>query len=88
MMNIMKLLWVIGLIAGTVVTLRSEALEGKRSTSINFEDEMIEGINRKSLDSVNQISERDGRGKQHLYKKRAGFSDRDQLLTQELRLQQ
>lgn len=76
------------LILGTLVCLRGHALESKRSTSINFEDEVVEGINRKPLDSVNQISERDGRGKQHLYRKRAGFSDRDQLLTQELRLQQ
>ena len=88
MMSVMKTLWVAGLIAGTFFTLKSEAIEGKRSTSINFEDEMIEGINRKPLDSVNQISERDGKHKQHLYRKRAGFSDRDQLLTQELRLQQ
>ena len=88
MMSVMKTLWVIGLIAGTFFTLQSDALEGKRSTSINFEDEMIEGINRKPLDSVNQISERDGRGKKHLYRKRAGFSDREKALTQELRLQQ
>jgi hypothetical protein len=87
MMSVMKTLWVIGLIAGTFFSLKSDASDGKRSTSINFEDEMIEGINRKPLDSVNQISERDGRGKQHLYRKRAGFSDRDLVLTQELRLQ-
>jgi hypothetical protein len=61
---------------------------GKRSTAINFEDEVVEGINRKPLDSVNQISERDGKGRQHLYKKRAGFIDRDQALLEDMRLQQ
>ena len=60
----------------------------KRSKTINFEDDVVEGINRKPLDSVNQISERDAKGRPHLYKKRAGFSDREQVLTQELRLQQ
>lgn len=52
----------------------------KRSTSINFEDDVIEGINRKSLDSVSQISENNKNKKGHLYKKRATFIDRDQLL--------
>jgi hypothetical protein len=70
------------------LSVSSYALDGKRSTSINFEDEMIEGINRKPLDSVNQISERNKKGKQHLYLKRAGFADRDQVLTKELRLRQ
>ncbi len=65
------------------------AQEGqKRATVINFEDEVVEGINRKPLDSVNQISERDGKNRPHLYRKRAGFSDLDTLLTEELRLQQ
>jgi len=88
MMTLMKTLWTLGLIAGTLISLQSQAFQGKRSTNINFEDEVVEGINRKPLDSVNQISERDKNGKSHLYRKRAGFSDRDQLLTQELRLQQ
>lgn len=64
----------------------SEA-QSKRSTTLNFEDEMVEGINRKPLDSVNQISERNKNKKNHLYKKRAGFADRDQILMNELRLQ-
>lgn len=75
-------------VVGIVFNLNAQAADGKRSTSINFEDEMIEGINRKPLDSVNQLSESNRKGKQHLYHKRAGFSDRDQLLTNELRLQQ
>lgn len=61
--------------------------QSKRSTVLNFEDEMVEGINRKPLDSVNQISERNKKGQGHLYRKRAGFADRDQILMNELRLQ-
>lgn len=56
----------------------------KRSKSINFEDDVIEGINRKSLDSVSQISENDAHKKAHLYKKRATFADRDQSLLQSM----
>ena len=58
----------------------------KRSKNINFDDEMIEGINRKPLDSVNQISERDAQRRAHLYRKRAGFADRDKILLRELEL--
>jgi hypothetical protein len=60
----------------------------KRSKSINFEDEVVEGINRKPLDAFNQLTEQNGRGKNHLYHKRAGFSDRDETLLTEMRLAQ
>jgi hypothetical protein len=60
----------------------------KRSKNINFEDELIEGINRKPLDSFNQISERNRKNKNHLYRKRSGFSDRDDALLSEMRLAQ
>ena len=60
----------------------------KRSKNINFEDEVIEGINRKPLDAFNQLSEQNGRGKNHLYHKRAGFADRDDSLLTEMRLAQ
>jgi hypothetical protein len=62
------------------------AQDSKRSKSINFEDELVEGINRKPLDAFNQISERNQKNKNHLYKKRSGFSDRDETLLTEMRL--
>lgn len=77
--------WIL-IISMTLITLEANA-QSKRSTVLNFEDEMVEGINRKPLDSVNQISERDKKKRGHLYKKRAGFADRDQLMMNELRLQ-
>ncbi len=58
----------------------------KRSKNINFEDELVEGINRKSLDSVNQISEFDANQRKHLYRKRSGFVDRNRLVMDELKL--
>ena len=62
--------------------------ENKRSKSINFEDELVEGINRKPLDSVNQLSEFEANQRKHLYRKRAGFVDRDRLVMEELKLKQ
>ena len=60
----------------------------KRSKDIHFEDEVVEGINRKPLDSVNQISERDGKDRPHLYRKRAGFKDLERSMLEEMRLRQ
>jgi hypothetical protein len=41
---------------------------------IDFEDELVEGMNKKPLDSLSQVSERDRkRHRPHLYRKRAGF---------------
>jgi hypothetical protein len=62
------------------------AQDSKRSKNINFEDELVEGINRKPLDAFNQISERNKKSKNHLYKKRSGFTDRDETLLTEMRL--
>ena len=46
----------------------------KRSKVIDFEDDVVEGMNKRPLDSLSQISERDKkRRKPHLYRKRVGF---------------
>jgi hypothetical protein len=45
-----------------------------RKKVIDFEGELVEGVNRKSFDSLSQISEAKKRkSKPHLYKKRSGF---------------
>jgi len=47
---------------------------GKRQKVIDFEDEVVEGLNRRPLDSLSQISEKDKkRRKAHLYRKRVSF---------------
>jgi hypothetical protein len=66
-----------------LVPLLVNATENKRSKSINFEDELIEGINRKPLDQLNQISERNGYANGHLYRKRKTFQDRNRTLFKE-----
>ena len=61
-------------------------VSGANAIVFNFEDELVEGINRKPLDAFNQISERNKKAKNHLYKKRSGFTDRDETLLTEMRL--
>ena len=61
----------------------AHAGNSKRSKSIHFEDELVEGINRKPLDSFNQISELNESDTLHLYRIRKGFSDRNQILLRE-----
>jgi hypothetical protein len=64
----------------------SQASETKRSKTINFEDELVEGINRKPLDQFNQISEINGSEKEHLYRKRKTFRDRTKTLMREWKI--
>jgi hypothetical protein len=46
----------------------------KRQRVIDFEDELVEGMNRRPLDSLSQISEKEKkRRKLHIYRKRTGF---------------
>ena len=46
----------------------------KRQKVIDFEDEVVEGVNKKPLDSLNQVSDAERRKhKPHLYRKRGGF---------------
>jgi hypothetical protein len=48
--------------------------QGRRQKVIDFEGELVEGVNRKSLDSLSQISESKKRiSKTHLYRKRQSF---------------
>ena len=46
----------------------------KRAKVIDFEDEVVEGVNKRPLDSLNQVSDAERRKhKPHLYRKRGGF---------------
>ncbi len=53
----------------------ADAGDSKRQKVIDFEDEVVEGVNKRPWDSLSQISEADKRKhKPHLYRKRVGFS--------------
>ncbi len=66
-------------ILGFAVTLQEEAHaktqgQSKRQKVIDFDDETIEGLNKRPLDSLSQISDAEKRRrKPHLYRKRTGF---------------
>ena len=61
----------------------------KREKVIDFDDEMVEGMNKRPLDSLSQISERDRkRKKPHLYRKRVGFRTETLTSLEELRYAQ
>jgi hypothetical protein len=64
-------------ILGFAFTLQDAAAAekaGARQKVIDFDDETIEGLNKRPLDSLSQISERNKRRhKPHLYRKRTGF---------------
>ncbi|OFZ54894.1 MAG: hypothetical protein A2428_11760 [Bdellovibrionales bacterium RIFOXYC1_FULL_54_43] len=52
----------------------SIAAEAKRQKVIDFEDEVVEGMNKRPLDSLSHLSEAEKRRrKHHLYRKRGGF---------------
>jgi hypothetical protein len=56
-----------------------------RTRVIDFEDQLVEGVNRQPLDSLSQLSDEKKRRKYHLYKKRAGFRDQMAQTLDELR---
>ena len=72
--SFLALALVVALTTTLVVSAFADLTDNKRSKVIDFEDEVVEGVNKKPLDSLNQISERNGHTKKpHLYRKRGGF---------------
>lgn len=56
---------------------------------IDFEGDVVEGMNRRPLDSLSQISDgRDGSDKVHLYRKRSGFRSEIQETLKEIQFHQ
>jgi ABC-type microcin C transport system permease subunit YejB len=64
-------------VLGFAMTLQDAAAAtpvSQRQKVLDFDDETIEGLNKRPLDSLSQISEKDRRRhKPHLYRKRTGF---------------
>jgi hypothetical protein len=76
-------------IIGVIFFVNVALAENKRGKVIDFEDELVEGVNKRPLDSLSQISERNRRGrKMHLYRKRAGFRTETQETISEMRVWQ
>jgi hypothetical protein len=59
--------------------------DSERKNSLNFEDAMVESVNKKPLDSLNQINEKDGKKKRsHLYSKKTSLEAEAQSLLNEM----
>lgn len=55
---------------------------------IDFDGDLVEGVNKRPLDSLSQISERErARRGRHLYRKRAGFRSETLKTIKDLRYQ-
>jgi len=60
----------------------------KRLKTIDFEDELVEGLNKRNLDSLSYLGEREeDRNRKHLYRKRATFRGETKELLREMRYQ-
>jgi hypothetical protein len=65
--------WLAFVLLLCLVSLPGQAGE-KRQKVIDFEDEVVEGMSKRPLDSLSQLSEAEKRRRaMHLYRKRAGF---------------
>ncbi len=66
----------------------SMALGGAREKVIDFEDSLVEGVNRKPYDSLQALSEKERRKrKSHLYHRRMSFQSEIEELLRERALQ-
>ncbi len=55
----------------------------KRSNSLSFEDNVVEGMNKNPLDSLQQVGREDGKNHGRLYKKRTEFQNEIRQSVQE-----
>jgi hypothetical protein len=71
----MKFFAAVTLLLFTLLVHAVHANAGQKSQSvIDFDDETIEGLNKRPLDSLSQVSEKNKRrNKPHLYRKRSSF---------------
>lgn len=60
----------------------------KRMKTIDFEDELVEAMNKRNLDSLSYLGEKEkDRKNRHLYRKRVGFRGETTQLLHEMRYQ-
>ncbi|MBS1985421.1 MAG: hypothetical protein JST16_14745 [Bdellovibrionales bacterium] len=84
----MRHLLLIVLIIAAIGEIAARAESG-RTKVIDFENSVVEGINRQPYDSLNQVSDAQKRkNRPHLYRKRAGFSTEIRETLSEMRFAQ
>ena len=80
----------LGLTLGVSLSIQNGFAESRKNPSrkkvIDFEGDLVEGVNKRPLDSLSEISEQQRkRRKMHLYRKRKGFSTESEKMISELR---
>ena len=71
--------------AGAASKAAPGAPAGERTRDLDFEGEVIEGMNKRPLDSLTSLSEGEGdRSKGHLYRRTKKFKQENQELTREI----
>jgi hypothetical protein len=87
--KILKTLAIVTLLIFSTSSFAKSGGGPSREKVIDFDDEVIEGMNKRPLDSLNQLSEKNKRAqKPHLYKKRGGFKSETTTTLREMRFSQ
>ena len=56
-----------------------------RNKNIDFEDDLVEGLNKQPLDSLSEVLERQKSKKKHLYRKKKNFKEENKQTLREMR---
>lgn len=73
-------------LATAVLSINPANADKSRQKVIDFEGDVVEGVNKMPLDSLTQISEKEKRRRKlHLYHKRRGFRTETQETLREMR---
>jgi hypothetical protein len=78
-MSLLGIVWVLSF------AVAADLSNSKRSKDLSFDDSVIEGVNRKPLDSLQHVRVRDKGETSHFYKVRKHFREEAKMLKQELR---
>lgn len=72
----------------TVISICSSlatASAGERKTKLDFEDQLVEGVNKRPLDSLNSVNDGNGSGKnRHLYRRKIRFDAENRRTLQDI----
>jgi hypothetical protein len=83
-MRVLVLLSLIFLfLVGGTVPVHAEG-DQQRGKKLDFDGDVVEGVNKQPLDTLNQISEQDRKNRRHLYRKRADFDAESSDLVREV----
>ena len=80
----MKTIWM-GLAVIIVCSAALNARGGERKTKLDFEDQLVEGLNKRPLDSLNSLNDGSGSGKnRHLYRRKTRFDPENRRTLKDL----